>query len=202
MLVKAAVKGMGDGFISRHLNRKISTWVSALLVDFVSPNTMTVLTFLFGLLSVLINLWNPVVAGITCQISSILDGVDGELARAQLRTSRLGGYVDSLLDRYMDGAFLALLTYSTLNEPVWWPIALLVLLDSVMVSYSPERFKAGCLQSRSSASIPTGQEGRESIPDDAPASAGPGQSYLCLAGSFDESLGGLTAYLIWRKEGS
>ncbi|ACJ16736.1 bifunctional sugar nucleotidyltransferase/CDP-alcohol phosphatidyltransferase synthase [Thermococcus onnurineus NA1] len=142
MLIKSAVKETGDGFISRHLNRKISTEMSILLIEYVSPNLMTVVTFLFGLLSALLNLWNPAVAGILYQLSSILDGMDGELARARLQTSRFGGYVDSLLDRYVDGAFLALLAYSTLSEPVWWLVALLALLGSVMVSYSTERFKA------------------------------------------------------------
>ncbi len=141
MLVKTAVKGTGDGFVSRHLNRKISTEISALLVDKVTPNGMTAFTFALGILSALLTLVSLPLAGVLYQISSILDGIDGELARAQLRTSRLGGYIDSILDRYVDGTFLALLAYSTLREPLWYLIALLALLGSVMVSYSTERFK-------------------------------------------------------------
>ena len=142
MLVKTAVKGAGDGFISRHLNRKISTEISALLVEKATPNQMTILTFALGMVSALLTLFSLPLAGITYQLSSILDGVDGELARAQLKTSRFGGYIDSILDRYVDGAFLAMLAYTTINEPVWYLIALLALLGSVMVSYSTERFKA------------------------------------------------------------
>ena len=141
MLVKTAVKGTGDGFVSRHLNRKISTEISALLVDRVTPNGITAFTFVLGILSALLTLGSLPLAGILYQLSSILDGVDGEIARASLRTSRLGGYIDSILDRYVDGSFLALLAYSTLNEPLWYLIALLALLGSVMVSYSTERFK-------------------------------------------------------------
>ncbi len=141
MLVKTTVKGTGDGFISRHLNRKISTEISALLVDRVTPNGMTAFTFALGITSALLTLVSLPLAGILYQLSSILDGVDGELARAALRTSRLGGYIDSILDRYVDGAFLALLAYSSLSEPFWYLIALLALLGSVMVSYSTERFK-------------------------------------------------------------
>ena len=142
MLVKTAVKGTGDGFISRHLNRKISTEISALLVDRVTPNGMTAVAFAIGITSALLTLVSLPLAGILYQLSSILDGVDGELARAGLRTSRLGGYMDSILDRYVDGTFLALLAYSTLNEPLWYLVALLALFGSVMVSYSTERFKA------------------------------------------------------------
>ncbi len=141
MLVKTAVKGAGDGFVSRHLNRKISTEISTLLVERTSPNAMTAVTFILGLLSAILSLANLPLAGILYQVSSILDGVDGEIARAQMRASKLGGYVDSLLDRYVDGSFLAFLAYSTLREPLWYAVALLALLGSVMVSYSTERFK-------------------------------------------------------------
>ncbi|NJE05030.1 CDP-alcohol phosphatidyltransferase [Thermococcus sp. M36] len=142
MLVKTAVKGVGDGFVSRHLNRKISTEISALLVEKVTPNQMTAFTFTFGIVSALLTLVSPPIAGILYQISSILDGVDGEIARARLEANRFGGYVDSILDRYVDGAFLSLLAYATLREPLWYLIAFLALLGSVMVSYSTERFKA------------------------------------------------------------
>ena len=141
MLVKTAVKGIGDGFVSRHLNRKISTEISAFLVDKVTPNEMTAFTFALGILSALLTLVSLPLAGILYQLSSILDGIDGEIARASLRTSGLGGYIDSILDRYVDGSFLALLAYSALKEPLWYLIALLALLGSVMVSYSTERFK-------------------------------------------------------------
>jgi len=141
MLVKSAPKGIGDGFISRHINRKLSTEISYLLVEKVTPNQMTAVTFAVGILSAVLTLINLPLAGVLYQLSSILDGVDGELARAQLRASRLGGYIDSILDRYVDGTFLALLAYSTLREPLWYLVALVALLGSVMVSYSTERFK-------------------------------------------------------------
>jgi len=141
MLVKTAVKGTGDGFVSRHLNRKVSTEISTLLVERTSPNAITAVTFLIGILSAILTLLNLPLAGVLYQVGSILDGADGEIARAQLRTSKLGGYVDSLLDRYVDGSFLALLAYSTLRGPLWYTLALLALLGSVMVSYSTERFK-------------------------------------------------------------
>ncbi|AEK73780.1 Bifunctional phosphosugar nucleotidyltransferase/CDP-alcohol phosphatidyltransferase [Thermococcus sp. 4557] len=154
MLIKTSVKGTGDGFVSRHLNRKVSTEISYLLAEKATPNQMTVVTFILGMISAFLTLFSLPLAGILYQISSILDGVDGELARAQMRTSRFGGYIDSLLDRYVDGAFLALLTYSTLTEPLWYLIALLALLGSVMVSYSTERFKAAYGEDAYS-SIPT-----------------------------------------------
>ncbi|NJE08008.1 CDP-alcohol phosphatidyltransferase [Thermococcus sp. M39] len=142
LIVQTSIKGKGDGFISRHLNRKISTRISTLLVDHVTPDQMTVVTFLLGILSALVNFISISLAGILYQISSILDGVDGEIARASMKTSRFGGYVDSILDRYVDFAFLLILAYVTIKEPLWWAIAVTAIFGSAMVSYSTERYKA------------------------------------------------------------
>ncbi|WP_457754376.1 bifunctional L-myo-inositol-1-phosphate cytidylyltransferase/CDP-L-myo-inositol myo-inositolphosphotransferase [Thermococcus sp.] len=142
LVIQTSVKGSGDGFISRHLNRKISTRISSFLVDHVTPNQMTVVTFLLGILSALMNFISVPLAGILYQISSILDGVDGEIARASMKTSRFGGYVDSVLDRYVDFAFLLTLAYVTIKEPLWWAIAVTAIFGSAMVSYSTERYKA------------------------------------------------------------
>ena len=142
LIVKTSVKGVGDGFISRYLNRKISTRVSSLLVDYITPNQITVITFLLGIFSALLNFISVPLAGIMYQISSILDGVDGEIARASMKTSRFGGYVDSILDRYVDFTFLLLLAYVTIKEPIWWIIVKIAIFGSVMVSYSTECYRA------------------------------------------------------------
>ncbi|WP_297093169.1 bifunctional L-myo-inositol-1-phosphate cytidylyltransferase/CDP-L-myo-inositol myo-inositolphosphotransferase [Thermococcus sp.] len=208
MLVKTAVKGTGDGFISRHLNRRISTEISYLLAERVTPNGMTAITFALGMLSALLTLLSLPLAGILYQLSSILDGVDGELARAQLRTSRLGGYIDSLLDRYVDGAFLALLAYSTLTEPLWHLIALLALLGSVMVSYSTERFKAAFGRNAyaeipSLRKLPGKRDERIFLtmlfllyPVETSVKA-----LLLLLTVITNLRVGLTAWLVWRKKG-
>ncbi len=145
MLVKASVKGKGDGFVSRHLNRRVSTWISCLLVERVGPGPMTVLTFVVGVISAVLNLWSLPLAVVLYQFDSILDGVDGELARARLETSKFGGYLDSILDRYVDGLFIALLAYRSVTGHSWYFVVLMVLLGSVMVSYSTERFKGAYL---------------------------------------------------------
>ena len=142
LIVKTSVKGVGDGFISRYLNRKISTRVSALLVDYLTPNQITVITFLLGIFSALLNFISIPLAGVMYQISSILDGVDGEIARASMKTSRFGGYVDSILDRCVDFTFLLILAYITIKEPLWWAIVGVAIFGSVMVSYSTECYRA------------------------------------------------------------
>lgn len=138
-LVKTAVKSSGDGFISRHLNRRISTSISAILVNRVNPAQMTVVSFLTGIFSSLMIFLSPPVAGIIYQLSSILDGCDGEIARASLLTSRKGGYVDSILDRFVDFLFLAFLA---MLYPESLKVALFAIFGSVMVSYTTEKYKA------------------------------------------------------------
>jgi len=51
----------------------------------------------------LLYLWRlDPVAGILVQLASIVDGVDGELARARNMASPVGAFLDSLLDRIAD----------------------------------------------------------------------------------------------------
>lgn len=137
-IVREAVKSSGDGFISRHLNRKISTFISSMLVNKIKPAHMTVISFLVGVLSSLLVFLSIPLAGILYQLSSILDGCDGEIARASLSTSRKGGYVDSILDRFVDFLFLAFLALIYKNAD----IALFAIFGSLMVSYTTEKYKA------------------------------------------------------------
>lgn len=138
-LVFTAVKGSGDGFISRSLNRKISTRISAAVVNRVSPSQMTLVSFLVGVFAALINLFSVPLAGLVYQLSSILDGCDGEIARASLNTSKKGGYVDSILDRFVDFLFLAVIALLYPNTAL---IAIFAVFGSVMVSYTSEKYKA------------------------------------------------------------
>lgn len=140
-LIRLSVKSYGDGIVSRTINRKISTWISEKIVDHVTPNQMTVITFLIGVLSALLVLVNRPLGGVLYQISSILDGVDGEIARASMRTSKFGGWVDSILDRYVDFLFLLALAVS-LNDLKMWVVAAFAIFGSFMVSYTTERYKA------------------------------------------------------------
>ncbi len=87
------------------------------------------------------------VASVLYQISSIIDGCDGEIARASLRKSKIGEYVDSILDRFVDFVFLIILAYvSSLDTFMWFVLAFAV-FGSVMVSYSTEKYKSAFFES-------------------------------------------------------
>ncbi len=142
LLIKTAIKGSGDGFISRHFNRKISTMCSRYLVDKITPNQATVFTFLLGLVSAILASFSTFFGGLVYQLSSMLDGIDGEIARAALKSSPFGGWLDSVLDRYVDFAFLlALALHIRPLDPFMLSIVLFAIFGSLMVSYSTERYK-------------------------------------------------------------
>jgi len=97
-----------DGFISRHLNRRISIALSRYLAGWgVGPNAITTAVFLISLAAALMAqtadpLWLAA-GGLLFQLASILDGCDGEVARLKLQSSKWGGWYDTVSDniRYM-----------------------------------------------------------------------------------------------------
>jgi CDP-L-myo-inositol myo-inositolphosphotransferase len=128
-----------DGLVSRHLNRKISTRLTAqLLKTGVTPNQISVLSFLIALASgALFFISQPIAAGIAAQVSSVIDGCDGELARLRNTRSRFGAYFDSLLDRYADFAILLGMIAASPSQN-WLP-GMLALLGTYSISYTASR---------------------------------------------------------------
>jgi 1L-myo-inositol 1-phosphate cytidylyltransferase / CDP-L-myo-inositol myo-inositolphosphotransferase len=98
-----------DGPVSRYLNRPLSTRLSMAMAPLrPNPDLVSVLAMLVGLLSAgLLGFGMGVVGGLLAQAASILDGVDGELARLQVRARPLGALLDGVLDRVVDAAILA-----------------------------------------------------------------------------------------------
>lgn len=92
-----------DGVVARHLNRHISIFVSKLLVDTrLTPNLVSVFTFAIGVAaaaSCAAGTYTSLLAGaLLFQLNSILDGVDGELARVRFEHSKLGAWIDTISD--------------------------------------------------------------------------------------------------------
>ena len=138
---------MTDGIVSRHLNRRLSRPVAAALARTpVTPNGATAFTLLFSLgTGALVGLGHNLAGGIGIQLASIIDGVDGDLARLTGRASRFGAALDAIADRYADAAILAGMTvYAARFEE--WPrpevVGALALAGALTVSYSRARAEA------------------------------------------------------------
>ena len=107
-----------DGLISKHLNRHFSLPITKKLVNYgISPNQVTIASFLLSLIAgVLFGVGTTitlVLAGVVSQFSSIMDGVDGEIARLKFASTKFGSYFDSILDRYGDTAIILGMAYSS-----------------------------------------------------------------------------------------
>ncbi|MET0247941.1 MAG: CDP-alcohol phosphatidyltransferase family protein [Sphingomonas sp.] len=109
----AATAKPTDGIVSRHLNRPVSQAMTRSLLRFpgVEPIHATLAAAAIGIvMAICLFLGGPggLVAGaILFQLASIVDGVDGEVARATFRTSRTGAMLDSVTDALTNLAFLA-----------------------------------------------------------------------------------------------
>jgi phosphatidylglycerophosphate synthase len=92
-----------DGFVSRYLNRPISRAVTRLLLRFpATPNGWTWLIFPIPVVAAVVlaaGSYRSFVWGLVLfQVFSILDGCDGEIARAKFMESEHGRRLDDLFD--------------------------------------------------------------------------------------------------------
>ena len=137
-----------DGPVSRHLNRSISTRISKyLLKTNITPNQISLFSFIFSMVGALFFFFggyaNLLIGGILAQISSIIDGCDGEIARLKFQTSEFGGWYDAVLDRYADAFLLFGLTYYTyiLEENlIYIFIGFLAIIGAFVNSYTADKY--------------------------------------------------------------
>jgi CDP-L-myo-inositol myo-inositolphosphotransferase len=98
-----------DGPVSRRLNRPLSTRLSIVLAPLrPAPDLVSLVAFALGLAGAALLATGQGLAGaLLVHASSVADGVDGEVARLQLRGGPRGALLDGLLDRVGDAAILA-----------------------------------------------------------------------------------------------
>ncbi len=94
-----------DGFVSRFVNRPISRAVSRLLVRLpLLPNQWTLIAMVLPIAGAILLLRGDYVGfalgAILFQLHSVLDGCDGEIARAKYLESPSGRWLDGLCDRF------------------------------------------------------------------------------------------------------
>jgi phosphatidylglycerophosphate synthase len=136
-----------DGLVSRYLNRPLSRPSARLLKRTpVTPNEVTIASLLiaFGA-GWLLYLGHNVWAAVAIHASSVVDGVDGDLARLRNTSSRFGAIFDAVLDRYADGAIIGGATYWAYAHeryPAAALLGLVALVGAFAVSYSRARIEA------------------------------------------------------------
>ena len=134
-----------EGLISRKINRYVSLRITERIANYgIQPNMISVISFLVSVFSGLFFIFHIAFwGGVIAQLGSIIDGVDGELARAKFLSSKYGGYFESILDRYGDSVIILGMAYYSLAlikfEIVLF-VALMALIGSVMSMLSKEKF--------------------------------------------------------------
>jgi len=133
-----------DGYISKYVNRKASEPMARLLAKTkVTPNQMTWAAFGIALLSFVSFIFGQNIAGgLLIQLSSIVDGTDGSLARMKGMASTFGGFLDSVLDRYADILVVLGLTLWSLSHEAYpgiWLAGFLAIAGTICISYTRAR---------------------------------------------------------------
>jgi phosphatidylglycerophosphate synthase len=111
-LLVASLRKPVDGLAARVLNRHVSLWATRRLMGTgVRPDHVTCLTIALGLAAGLVcalgGYWAALVSVLLLELGSILDGVDGELARLKYWQSRRGEWLDTVSDDLANVSFIA-----------------------------------------------------------------------------------------------
>jgi phosphatidylglycerophosphate synthase len=135
-----------DGPVSRYLNRRVSVPAARLLARTpATPNQLSVAALIVAAGSMpLLAAGRNIEGAVLIQLSSIVDGIDGDLARAKGMASRFGGVFDSVLDRYADALIvggMAWYAYGYEDYPQPLLVGLVALVGFLLVTYSRARLE-------------------------------------------------------------
>lgn len=130
------------GVIARAINKKISFRLTRFLVRTrVTPNAITVVNFLIGVVGCLMlssPSWGTRVLGATLvQANSILDGCDGEVAALKVLSSKLGAWLDTIVDDVLNNLvliFLCVGLYLESRDPLFLRVSVATVSASLGVS--------------------------------------------------------------------
>ena len=148
LLICNKLKKNTDGPVSQILNRPISLRITKVLLKTgITPNQITIFSTIMGLVGASFffsgEYFYLILGGIIIHIHSIVDGCDGEVARLKLRQSKYGGWLDSVLDRYVDAAIILGLVYGywSINGDITiWVIGFVTLIGSFLNSYTSDKY--------------------------------------------------------------
>lgn len=108
----------------------------------VTPNTVTVLGFLFNLVTAaVLATGHLTLGGILLLVSGLFDMLDGALARITHLHSVFGAFLDSLLDRYSEAAVLLalLVVFSLRHDTAVVVLVYAAAVGSLLISYARAR---------------------------------------------------------------
>jgi CDP-L-myo-inositol myo-inositolphosphotransferase len=152
-ILLTSLRKQSDGPILRFVNRPISTRITKYLhKSSLTPNQISIISFLFAIFGACFFLLggyiNLVFGAFLAQTSSVIDGIDGEIARLKFQETDFGAWFDAVLDRYSDAFLLFSLTiYVYLHLPqidviFVALIGFFALIGTFMISYTSVKFES------------------------------------------------------------
>lgn len=110
-----------DGFLARHLDRRLSRFVSKRLAHTrVAPNQITLTGVAIGLIGALLlsrpGYWPQLIGSLLFLCFAVLDGVDGEVSRLRLLDSRFGYYLDMITDNVVNVAIFSGIAFGLYHD--------------------------------------------------------------------------------------
>ncbi len=122
--------------VKGRVNDALEPVVNAIADLGVKPNHITLTGFAVGLFSAYLIAEGFLRLGALFLIfSGLMDTLDGALARKRGMVSKFGGFLDSVLDRYVDIAVISAFGFVGVS----WIIIVLALSGALMVSYTRAR---------------------------------------------------------------
>lgn len=136
------------------ISERIGMWVRGHLLSIgrvlagagLTANMLTIIGLLLNIaVAAVIATDHARIGGVFLLFASAFDMLDGAVARATGTTSKLGGFLDSTLDRYSEAVVLGGVLIYLLNTSDWKTGSLLVfasVVGSLMISYARARAEA------------------------------------------------------------
>ncbi len=136
-----------DGVYCYYIQRRISSFISRYCnARGMSPNTATLIDACFAVFAVIaFYLQNFMVAVLFIQLFGIWSCVDGELARLSGKTSALGDFYDTLVDRASELLIVAAILFcfdEILSTPMWQPLLFAYIGAIFLITNSSEKYRS------------------------------------------------------------
>lgn len=122
-----------------------------------TPNGITIIGAILAFLSAIayaewrLNEFFLLIGTVLLLLSGFCDALDGIVARLFEQATVFGGFLDSVLDRYVDAAVFMGIVIGGLWEPRYWGMywGILAMIGSLLVSYSRARAEAAGIKMES-----------------------------------------------------
>ncbi len=131
-----------DGVVARHFNRNVSLFISRRIAHLpIRPNHVSLVNFALGILMALAIAKGGygwfLLGALLFKLNSILDGVDGELARVRYQMSVVGEWMDTLSDDLSNLLFFVSLSvgaYAMTADPLWVTLGFVTVIPSLLAT--------------------------------------------------------------------